>query len=344
MALTPQTAAALVEAGFDVHVERCSQGCIAPERFAAAGCRLEPEGSWPSAPREAFILGLKELPDDGSALAHRHIYFAHAYKEQAGWQDTLRRFRNGGGTLYDLEFLVDESGRRVAAFGYWAGFAGAAVAVKAWCGQRLGRDPVVPVLTDYASRDALVAEVEAELAAARRGGEAPAVIVIGARGRSGSGAVDFAGAVGCRVTEWDLEETRRGGPFAEILDHDIFINCVLVFSDLPPFVTRQTLDCPGRRLSVISDVSCDPFGAYNPVPLYDRCTSFEAAALRIDAGPPPLDLIAIDHLPSMLPLESSEDFSRQLLATLLALDRPDEGAWRRARDVFDTNTKDLGED
>ena len=34
-------------------------------------------------------------------------------------------FRAGGGALYDLEYLTDDTGRRLAAFGYWAGYAGA---------------------------------------------------------------------------------------------------------------------------------------------------------------------------------------------------------------------------
>ena len=49
----------------------------------------------------------------------------------------LRRFRDGGGTLYDLEYLTDENGRRMAAFGYWAGYAGAAVSLKAWAAASL---------------------------------------------------------------------------------------------------------------------------------------------------------------------------------------------------------------
>ena len=53
--------------------------------------------------------------------------FGHAYKGQPAGQVLLRRFRDGGGTLYDLEYLTDETGRRVAAFGYWAGYAGAAL-------------------------------------------------------------------------------------------------------------------------------------------------------------------------------------------------------------------------
>jgi hypothetical protein len=35
-------------------------------------------------------------------------------KQQAGWENVLARFPRGGGTLLDLEFLVDERGRRVA--------------------------------------------------------------------------------------------------------------------------------------------------------------------------------------------------------------------------------------
>ena len=64
--------------------------------------------------------------------------FGHAYKGQPAGQILLKRFKAGGGTLYDLEYLVDEAGRRVAAFGYWAGFAGAAISLKCWAAQQTG--------------------------------------------------------------------------------------------------------------------------------------------------------------------------------------------------------------
>jgi saccharopine dehydrogenase (NAD+, L-lysine-forming) len=47
---------------------------------------------------------------------------AHCFKGQHGWEKVLSRYSRGGGTLLDLEFL-EKNGRRVAAFGYWAGFA-----------------------------------------------------------------------------------------------------------------------------------------------------------------------------------------------------------------------------
>ncbi len=68
-----------------------------------------------------MVVGLKELPEDVAELRHEHIYFAHCYKNQAGWQDMLKRFQNGSGSLLDLEFLVDDKGRRIAAFGRPAG-------------------------------------------------------------------------------------------------------------------------------------------------------------------------------------------------------------------------------
>ena len=34
---------------------------------------------------------------------------SQCYKDQRGWQDVLRRFPEGGGTLYDLEFLEGTS-------------------------------------------------------------------------------------------------------------------------------------------------------------------------------------------------------------------------------------------
>ena len=47
-----------------------------------------------------------------------------------------------------------------------------------------------------------------------------------------------------------------------------------------------------------------------------------------------VDLIAIDHLPSLLPAESSHDFSSQLLPALLDLQGDGTGVWHRAYQSF----------
>ena len=326
--LTPEGAAALIAKGIAVTVEESRVRAIAIDGYRDAGCTIVAENSWPQAPLDAIIFGLKELPDDGTPLPHRHIMFGHAFKGQHSGKELLRRFREGGGTLYDLEYLVNEDGRRVAAFGYWAGYAGAAVTLKAWAAQQRGAicGPVGVYPGKQALLDDLGAELEA-LDAAR-----PRAIVIGALGRVGTGAADLCEAMGVAVTKWDMAETASGGPFPEILDHDLFLNCIFARPGTPVFVPKSALEAP-RRLTAIGDVACDPDSDYNPVPVYDRATSWDAPVLRV-ATDPVLDVMAIDNLPSMLPVESSIDYAGQLLPSLLTLDDLETGVWGRARATF----------
>ncbi|WP_323784443.1 saccharopine dehydrogenase [Thalassovita sp.] len=326
--LTPEGAADLIKAGFRVTVEESHVRAIPIDSYRDAGVEIAAENSWPDAPLDAIIFGLKELPEDGTPLSHRHIMFGHAYKGQHSGKALLQRFKAGGGTLYDLEYLVDENGRRVAAFGYWAGYAGAAVTLKTWAAQQRGE--ICGPVGVYPSKDALNTELLAELDAT--GTNRPHAIVIGALGRVGTGAADLCSAMGVAVTKWDMNETASGGPFPEILDHDIFLNCIFARPGTPVFVPREALDQP-RKLNAIGDVACDPDSDYNPIPVYDRATSWAEPALRV-ATDPVMDVMAIDNLPSMLPVESSKDYAAQLLPSLLTLTDLETGVWGRAKATF----------
>ncbi|PLS21962.1 saccharopine dehydrogenase [Neptunicoccus cionae] len=335
--ITPEGVSALLAAGFKVTVEDSAARAIPISAYQTTGCDIAAAGDWQEAPDDVIVFGLKELDPNGPNLRHRHIMFGHAYKGQADGPDLLRRFKNGGGALYDLEYLTEPSGRRVAAFGYWAGFAGAAVGMKVWAAQQAGPIPGPERIGVYPGRDALVSELQSELDHAVSGGASqPDVIVIGALGRVGSGACDLAAALGLTVTKWDMAETAHGGPFPEILNHTLFVNCILASPGVPVFVPETTPDAP-RKLTVIADVSCDPNSPYNPIPIYEESSTFDAPVTRVTQGPPPLDVTAIDNLPSMLPVESSQDYAAQLLPSLLTLNRMDSGVWARARQLFDTH-------
>ncbi len=327
--LTPEGAAALIAAGFKVTVEDSESRAIPIDGYREAGCDIAAEGSWPDAPADAIILGLKELPADGTPLSHRHIMFGHAFKGQPDGQVLLERFKSGGGTLYDLEYLTDSAGRRVAAFGYWAGFAGAAVALKCWAAQK--QEDAVDPLETYTDADALVDDVAADINSTLL--PRPSVIVIGAKGRVGTGARDLCAALGIKTTDWDMAETAHGGPFPEVLQHDIFLNCILATPGCPVFVPASTLT-DTRRLSVIGDIACDPTSEFSPIKVYDQTTTWDDPVIRVN-DEPPLDVTAIDNLPSLLPVEASQDFAGQLLSTLLTLDDIGSGIWQRAKENFD---------
>jgi saccharopine dehydrogenase (NAD+, L-lysine-forming) len=326
--LTPDGCAALMAAGVRVTVEQSNVRAIPIDGYRAAGAQIAAQNSWPDAPADAIIFGLKELPEDGTPLTHRHIMFGHAFKGQPAGRELLKRFKAGGGTLYDLEYLVNEDGRRVAAFGYWAGFAGAAVSLKCWLAQQ-GGGICAPVGV-YAGRDALVAELTEDMRRIQQ--DRPRAIVIGALGRVGTGASDLCEAMGMQVTRWDMAETASGGPFPQIMEHEIFLNCILARPGTPVFVPASAPTDP-RKLTVIGDIACDPTSDFSPIKVYDRTTTWAEPALRVH-NTPPLDVMAIDNLPSMLPVESSQDYAAQLLPTLLELPSLETGVWGRARDTF----------
>lgn len=331
--LTPDGAAALIRAGIQVTIERSSVRAIPIDGYVAAGCEIAAENLWPDAPRDAIIFGLKELPEDGTALVHRHIMFGHAFKGQPAGRRLLQRFKAGGGTLYDLEYLVDEGGRRVAAFGYWAGYAGAALSLKAWAAQQDGA--LIGPVSKYSGKEALLEDLRKQMPSDVR----PRAIVIGALGRVGTGASDLCAALGVPVTKWDMAETASGGPFPEVLEHEIFLNCILARPGCPVFVpaSAKTAD---RKLTVIGDIACDPTSDFSPIKVYDHATDWDAPALRV-ADDPPLDVMAIDNLPSLLPVESSEDYAAQLLPSLTTLTDLQTGVWGRAKGEFDRHIATL---
>ncbi|MFM7655207.1 MAG: saccharopine dehydrogenase [Paracoccaceae bacterium] len=332
--LTPEGAAALVKAGIRVTVETSSVRAIGIEGYAKAGCEIAAENLWPKAPADAIIFGLKELPEDGTPLTHRHIMFGHAFKGQPAGQVLLKRFKAGGGTLYDLEYLVDETGRRVAAFGYWAGYAGAAVSLKCWAAQQRGG--IAGPVKKAGSKEALLAELNVDLAGLGR----PRAIIIGALGRVGTGAADLCSAMGVAATKWDMAETASGGPFPEVLEHEIFLNCILARPGCPVFVPAAAKADAARKLTVIGDIACDPTSEFSPIKVYDRATDWDAPALRV-AERPVLDVTAIDNLPSLMPVESSIDYAAQLLPSLLTLSDLNAGVWARAKADFDKHTSGL---
>jgi saccharopine dehydrogenase (NAD+, L-lysine forming) len=252
----------------------------------------------------------------------------------------LSRFPRGGGTLLDLEFLTDGNGRRVAAFGYHAGFAGAAASLMDWAWLLTNPGEPMPSLDYYPNEDALIEVVKKAVTEGQaKAGRLPQVIVIGALGRCGRGAVDMclrAGLPTGNILKWDLEETKAGGPFKEIVASDIFINCIYLMHKIPNFVDMVSLKAPDRRLSVVCDVSADTTSPYNPVPIYNVATTFKNPTIPVEGlQGGPLTVIAIDHLPSMLPREASDAFSGDLLPSLLQLkDWRNHPVWARAEKLF----------
>jgi len=310
--LLPDGAKELIASGMDIVVECSEKRVFSDGEYATAGCRMVAAGEWINAPVGTTVLGLKELPETPETLIHSHIYFAHAYKRQAGWQSLLSRFVDGGGELLDLEYMVNSEGRRVVAFGYWAGYMGAALALMQWYDRTSGSaSNIAKGLQSFTDSTALDQEIEK----LKVSGVKPKALVLGALGRGGRGAVEILKRHGAEVTEWDRDETANLDR-ETLLSHDLLVNCAFIASKVPPFVRRSDIGSEGNNLKVISDVSCDPFSDFNPLPLYSEPTSWDAPFMTAQNNGAALDVIAIDNLPSLLPREASMEFAGLLLPFL----------------------------
>ena len=95
-----------------------------------------------------------------------------------------------------------------------------------WAWQLEHTGKTLPGNTPYENQQLLVQEVKADLerGLAKTQGHYPTILVIGALGRCGRGALDLSRAVGIpesNLVKWDLDETKKGGPFVEIRESDV---------------------------------------------------------------------------------------------------------------------------
>ena len=67
--MTPATVRKLLEEGFNVNVERSPVRIFEDKEFEDVGATMVPTGSWPDAPLDHIIIGLKELPEEDCTLS-----------------------------------------------------------------------------------------------------------------------------------------------------------------------------------------------------------------------------------------------------------------------------------
>lgn len=114
----------------------------------------------------------------------------------------------------------------------------------------------------------------------------------------------------------------------------------------PPFIDKESLSSPKRKLSVVCDVSCATTNPNNPIPIYTENSTFSNPIIPLEGyANPRLSAISIDHLPRLIPREASEAFSDALLPSLLQLsDRKNARVWKQAEELFGKHVARLLED
>jgi len=297
-ALVPEDITRLISSGFKVYVEESNR--IFPDSdFEKAGAILTKE-PWYSQPSD-LIIGLKELSNLDKLNHHTHIYFSHSFKGQKGSQEILDAFYKSNSRLYDLEYFC-RGGKRVLAFGFYAGLAGAVLGLRQHYNSVMG----LPDLSDLKPWDSMNEMLEFCKHAN------PRIGIIG-NGRCSAGVQHI-----LKIAGLPFDLLNREDPIT--LSYDIFFNCILLSEDYD----KVWINDSHTKNLLIVDISCDYTKKNNPIPIYKNGTTWSHPVLRVSDH---VSVIAIDNLPSLLPADSSREFSRDLTALLLNLEDP---AWAEA--------------
>ena len=317
--IIPTDCQILLENNFKVYIESSVNRCFKDEVYKKHGCIIiDDYTKYNFKKEETLIIGLKELDyNNYNLLSYKHLYFSHTYKNQTNSYEILSKFKSQKGFIYDLEYLVDDKNKRLVAFGYWAGFIGAAISLLQFYYKSINKDLIN--LTPYDDYNTLINKLKNNEDFYKN----IEVGIIGINGRCGQG---------CKYLLDKLNIKYIGYVRGDVLDcvhHDIIINCIKLEKDSDFTIITDKNLVEFKKLSIINDVSCDITAVNNPIKLDYKLTTFKNPVYKYNKQ---LDIICIDNLPSLLPINSSIEFSNKL--TKLIIDINTSIIWKNLEDLY----------
>ncbi len=341
--LTPQQVASLALANPDARfiVQPSEFRCYRNEEYSRLGIELQEDLS-----QCDVLLGVKEVPPAQLLPEKTYLFFSHTIKKQAQNRALLQTILQKKVQLIDWETLTDEQGRRVIAFGRWAGIVGAHNALWTW-GKR---SDAFHLPRAYEARD-----YAALLESYPRIAIPPVKILVSGGGRVAQGAEEVLKRAGIKklsseeflqlkkpaktvyaaVDCPDFYQRKDGEAFdwqhfftnpdqysSTFTPYwkatDLFINAIYWDPRAPRFFELEDLKSPEFRIRVIADITCDIDGS---VPTTVKATTIaqplfgtELLSGRMSAstfGGQVLTTMSIDNLPNELPRDASEAFGEQ---------------------------------
>jgi len=323
-----------------IYIEPSNIRAYTDEQYAKAGLNLTSDIS----DCDVF-LGVKEVPIEALIPNKSYFFFSHTIKKQAYNRELLKAVLDKNITLYDHEVITDAKGRRLVAFGKYAGIVGAYNAIRTYgLKSQLFK---IPKASEIHNKIALIKELKAVKLP-------PIKIVVTGKGRVGKGTHEILIAMGLKevsVKEF-LYQTFNEAVFVQIdvdqynkrilkdgvhfTKHEFFTNPTAYKSNFmrfakvadvyisghfyaqgaPYIFTREDAKNLDFNIKVVADISCDIDGPVastlrsttiaNPIYGYNPATEKETNYLNPNA----IAVMAVDNLPCELPIDASDGFGQ----------------------------------
>lgn len=300
-----------------------------------------------------LLFGIKEADVKTLELSKHYVFFGHIAKRQKYNIPLFRALINNKNTFTDYEYLVDEAGRRLVAFGWFAGVVGVYYTLMGW-GKRTGKYSL-PKPHAHMTVDEIIENV-------KRSNIGNVRILITGTGRVSQGAqhvlkssgakelsiadyiegIENEGVVFCVVPHKELVATNNPGIEFDKHDFnehpekyhstfgrftpmtDILICCHFWGERDPIYLNVEDYRKRDFRIRMIGDITCDIQGsikstlrpATHAQPFYDYnpFTTKEEPAFSADDN---VTVMAVDTCPNALPRITSEYFGEKLIEHVL---------------------------
>ncbi len=346
--LTPAQAKRVMQRfpGVEVVAERSDIRCYTDGEYEQEGIRLVD-----SLEDCDIILGVKEVPLDALLPEKTYFFFSHTIKKQPYNRKLLQEILHKNITLIDYETLTDQTGKRIIAFGRWAGIVGAYNGIWTY-GQRYNLFDTRRAYSCF-DLDDLWSELD-------KIDLPPIKIVLTGGGRVARGAMEVLTRLGVRkitprqfVEQWydfpvfvqlnarNYNKSTDGRDFsrnsfyrtpriyeADFIKYaavaDMLIASAFWDPQAPVLFDRKDIMSDDFKISVIADITCDIEGSIpctkrpstieNPIYDYNPCDDQIENALSDEAN---ITMMAVDNLPCELPRDASTSFGDILAEKVL---------------------------
>jgi saccharopine dehydrogenase (NAD+, L-lysine forming) len=289
------------------------------------------------------LLGVKEVPKDQLIPGKTYFFFSHTKKMQPYNKPLMQEMIRRGIRMVDYECLTHTDGQRILGFGFFAGVVGAHNGILTY-GQKLGLYHL-PKACDISSY--------AELLSFYDQLRLPNVkIAVTGSGKVTSGILEIMSHLDIQSIEpedylnkeydYPVYTLLKGGGlyrrkdgraynredfhkhpdeyeslFGQYCSHtDILMNGIYWDQQIPRLFTNEDAQRSDFRISVIADVTCDPFGSV-PInlgastiadPVYGVRRSDLQQTVPFLPANETIDIMAVDNLPNELPRDASKYF------------------------------------
>jgi saccharopine dehydrogenase (NAD+, L-lysine-forming) len=323
--IIPKDVVKLIENGYKVYVESSFHRIYTDDEYDFYGANITYKEWYDPKFENALIVGIKEIPHIKLLNKHTHIYFSHTYKNQVGSHQILKEFSKSSSILYDFEYFLDENKRRLISFGFYAGVVGCVLGIKQFLMKRQQSKSKSKSITNLSYWENEYNMME-EIQEIKRFSQILKIAIIGSKnGNCSKGVVNILDKLNIQYDFLDKTSDKT-----KLKEYDIVYNCILLNEDFNEiWFSKET---QFEKDLIIVDISCDYSKKNNPIQIYDKETTWKYPVFQYNDK---VDIIAINNLPSLLPRNSSDYFSKKSVELLLQFINGDTNHyWEKNKELF----------